>query len=126
MPIKKMARTTGPSRELVRNVVRGLTSDVFRARQSSLEAYLLWLGAEWAARCCFGAELWRKLRASGFIGSLRVNGERVLHRACAERRAQQSAVSTHPLPPHHNWADDLDEGRSVRGGDVRDGGADAS
>ncbi|KQO64200.1 hypothetical protein ASF22_21565 [Methylobacterium sp. Leaf87] len=32
MPIKKIARTTGHSRKLVRNVLRGLTCDVFRAR----------------------------------------------------------------------------------------------
>lgn len=38
MPIKKITRTTGHSRKLVRNVQRGLTGDVFRPRQSSLDA----------------------------------------------------------------------------------------
>ncbi len=31
MPIKTITRTTGHSRKLVRNVVRGLTGDVFRS-----------------------------------------------------------------------------------------------
>jgi transposase len=75
MPIKTIARTTGHSRKLVRNVLRGLTGDVFRSRQSSLEAYLPRLDAEWASGCRNGAELWRRLRASGFTGSLRVVGE---------------------------------------------------
>jgi transposase len=75
MSIKQIVRTTGHSRKLVRNVLRGLTGDVFRARQSSLEAYLPRLGTEWAAGCRNGAELWRRLRASGFTGSLRVVGE---------------------------------------------------
>jgi len=38
LPIRQIVRTTGHSRKLVRNVLRGLTGDVFRARQSSLEA----------------------------------------------------------------------------------------
>lgn len=75
MPIRQIVRMTGHSRKLVRNVLRGLTGDVFRTRQSSLEAYLPRLDAEWAAGCHNGAELWRRLRASGFTGSLRVVGE---------------------------------------------------
>ena len=75
MPIKTIADTIGHSRKLVRNVLRGLTGDVFRARRSSLEAYLPRLDAEWASGCRNGAELWRRLRAIGFTGSLRVVGE---------------------------------------------------
>ena len=85
MPIKKIARTTGHSRKLVRNVLRGLTGDVFRARQSSLDAYLPRLDAEWAAGCRNGSELWRRLRASGFTGSLRVVGEWATWRRRSER-----------------------------------------
>lgn len=85
MPIKKIARATGHSRKLVRNVLRGLTGDVFRARQSSLDAYLPRLDAEWAAGCRNGAELWRRLRASGFTGSLRVVGEWATRRRRSER-----------------------------------------
>ena len=65
MPIKKIARATGHSRKLVRNVLRRLTGNVFRARQSSFYAYLPRLNAEWAAGCRNWAELWRRLRASG-------------------------------------------------------------
>ena len=75
MPIRQIVRTTGHSRKLVRDVLRGLTGDVFRMRQSSLEAYLPRLDADWTAGCRNGAELWRRLRANGFTGSLRVVGE---------------------------------------------------
>ena len=91
MPIKMIARTTGHSRKLVRNVLRGLTSDVFRMRQSSLEAYLPRLDAEWTAGCCNGAELWRRLRTSGFTGSLRVVGEWATRRRHGERVPEGSS-----------------------------------
>ncbi|CAO4177816.1 helix-turn-helix domain-containing protein [Methylorubrum extorquens] len=80
VPIGQIVRMTGHSRKLVRDVLRALTGDVFRARQSSLEAYQLRLDAEWTAGCRNGAELWRRLRADGFNGSLRVVGE------CSTRR----------------------------------------
>ncbi|MGE7157376.1 ISL3-like element ISMex26 family transposase [Methylorubrum rhodesianum] len=86
MPIRQIVCTTGHSRRLVRHVLRGLTDDVFRARQSSLESYLPRLDDEWAAGCCNGAELWRRLRAGGFTGSLRVVGEWATRR----RRHEQS------------------------------------
>jgi transposase len=86
MPIRQIVRTTGHSRKLVRNVLRALTGDVFRARQSSLEAHLPQLDAEWAAGCRNGAELWRRLRAGGFTGSLRVVGEWTTRR----RRSEQA------------------------------------
>ncbi|NEU14257.1 ISL3 family transposase [Methylobacterium sp. BTF04] len=90
MPIKKIARATGHSRKLVRNVLRGLTSDVFRARQSSLDAYLRQLDAEWTAGCRNGAELWRRLRASGFTGSRRVVGEWATRRRRSEHAPEGS------------------------------------
>ena len=90
MPIKQIARTTGHSRKLVRTVLRGLTGDVFRARQSSLDAYLPQLDAEWTASCRNGAELWRRLRASGFTGSRRVVGE------WATRR-RRGELEQHPI-----------------------------
>ncbi|CAO4180117.1 Transposase [Methylorubrum aminovorans] len=49
MSIRQIVRTTGHSRRLVRDVLRGLAGDVFRARQSSLRAYLPRLDAEWTA-----------------------------------------------------------------------------
>ena len=86
MPIKQIVRTTGHSRKLVRNVLRGLAGDVFRVRQSSLDAHLPRLDAEWASGCRNGAELWRRLRAIGFTGSLRVVGEWATRR----RRSEQA------------------------------------
>ena len=38
--IKEMVRRTGYSRTLIRNVLRGQRSDMFRVRESSLELYL--------------------------------------------------------------------------------------
>ncbi|CAO4167573.1 hypothetical protein CLBKND_01008 [Methylorubrum aminovorans] len=87
MPIRQIVRTTGHSRRLVRDVLRGLTGDVFRTRQSSLEAYLPQLDAEWTAGCRNGAELWRRLCAAGFTGSLRVVGEWATRR----RRHEQAS-----------------------------------
>jgi len=85
MPIERIARTTGHGRELVRNVVRGVTGDVFRPRRSSLEVHPPWLESEWKAGCRNGAELWRRLRARGFTGRLRVVGEWATRR----RRSEQ-------------------------------------
>ena len=73
--ITEIVRRTQHSRKLVRQAVRGVRGDVFRVRQSSLDAYLLVLDAEWASGCRNGAELWRRLRDQGFQGSLRVVSE---------------------------------------------------
>ena len=43
VPIKEIVRRTGYSRGLVRNILRGQRSDVFRVRESSLETHLQWL-----------------------------------------------------------------------------------
>ena len=75
VPIKQIVRRTGHSRKLVRQIVRGERTDVFRVRQSSLEAHLPLLDELWTSGCRNGAELWRRLRARGFRGSLRVVGE---------------------------------------------------
>lgn len=47
--IKEIVRLTGHSRKLVRKVVRGQRSDIFRIRESSLDLHLPWLDAQWAA-----------------------------------------------------------------------------
>ena len=75
LPIKQIVRMTGLSRNLVRQILRGEREDAFRLRQSSLEPWLPWLTREWESGCRNGAELWRRLRAKGFGGSLRVVGE---------------------------------------------------
>jgi transposase len=83
--IKQIVRRTGLSRGTVRQILRGCRSDVFRQRESSLEAYWPLLEALWTGGCRNGAELWRRLRASGFRGSLRVVGEWTACRRRAER-----------------------------------------
>jgi transposase len=85
VPIKRIARQLGCSRKLVRQVIRGETGDVFRTRQSTLDAHLPFLELEWSNGCRNGAELWRRLKARGFQGSLRVVSEWTTRRRNAER-----------------------------------------
>lgn len=85
IPIKQIVRQTGHSRKLVRQVIRGERTDVFRTRQSSLDLHLPWLDDQWTSGCRNGAELWRRLKARGFRGSLRVISERATRRRRAER-----------------------------------------
>lgn len=82
--IKEIVRRTGHSRKLVRQTVRGESGDVFRTRQSSLEAHLPLLDEQWASGCRNGAELWRRLKARSFKGSLRVVAEWATRRRRAE------------------------------------------
>jgi len=70
--IKEIVRRTGHSRGLVRKVLRGQRSDVFRVRESSLELHLQWLDEQWAAGHRNGSELWRRLKRQGFRGGVRV------------------------------------------------------
>jgi Homeodomain-like domain len=49
VPIKQIARQLGCSRKLVRQAVRGETGDVFRTRESTLDAYVPFLDAQWEA-----------------------------------------------------------------------------
>jgi transposase len=72
--IKEIVRRTGYSRGLVRRVLRGQRSDIFRVRESSLELYLPWLDAQWASGQRNGAELWRKLKSQGFRGCASFSG----------------------------------------------------
>jgi transposase len=85
VPIKQIVRRTGRSRGLVRSVIKGQATDVFRVRESTLDAYRSWLEAEWAAGCRKGAELWRRLRAQGFKGSMRVVSEWATRRRRADK-----------------------------------------
>ena len=85
VPIKQISRRLGHSRKLVRAVVRGERTDVFRVRQSSLQPYLPWLDAQWDAGDRNATDLWRRLTAQGFRGSLRVIGEWATHRRRAEK-----------------------------------------
>jgi transposase len=83
--IKEIVRDTGHSRGFVRKILRGQHSDVFRTREGSLTPHLSWLDAQWGAGNRNGADLWRRLRASGFRGSLRVVSEW----ACRRRRGEK-------------------------------------
>jgi transposase len=93
--IKEITRQTGRSRKLVRSVLRGTDGDVFRCRSNALEAYLVKLGAEWDAGCHNGAELWRRLRANGFKGGLRVVTEWTTRR----RRSEKGALGRPGITP---------------------------
>ncbi len=87
--IKRIVRMTGHSRQLVRHVLRGLHGDVFRTRQSSLDAYLARLDVHWVQGCHNSAELWRRLKLEGFRGSLRVVSEWATRRRRAEKASDQ-------------------------------------
>ena len=107
-PIKRIVRLTGLSRGLVRQIIRGEREDIFRVRESSLTPWLPWLEQEWSSGCRNGAELWRRLRADGFQGSLRVVGEW----ATRQRRAEQAVPSgPNKSPPARRIARLLTMGR---------------
>ncbi len=108
--IKEIVRNTGHSRGLVRKVLRGQRSDVFRTRESSLDPYLPWLDAQWAAGLRNGCELWRRLGGLGFRGCLRVVSEWAGRR----RRAEKAAVeSLHRTPSARTIARLMTNGRDI-------------
>ena len=87
--IKQIVRKTGHSRNRVRQVLRGDRGDVFRTRQSSLDAHLPLLDAQWAGGCRNGAKLWRRLKLDGFRGSQRVVSEWATRRRRSEKASDQ-------------------------------------
>ena len=89
VPLKEIVRRTGHSRQLVRQVSRGQSPDMFRTRQSTLEAHLPFLDAQWTGGCRNGTELWRRLQGQGFQGSLRVVSEWRTRRRRAEKATNQ-------------------------------------
>ena len=93
VPIKESVRRTGRSRKLVRAVVRGGRTDVFRCRMSSLDRFVDALEVAWQGGCRNGAALWRLLRTKGFRGSLRVVTE------WATRRRNDAIASPDGQPP---------------------------
>ncbi len=88
VPIRRICQRLGHSRKVVRAVLRGERTDVFRVRQSSLDAYLPWLDAQWDAGSRNATELWRRAKGQGCRGSLRVVGEWATRR----RRAEQAKI----------------------------------
>ena len=93
--IKEVVRRTGYSRGLIRKILRGQRSDVFRVRQSSLEPYLPWLDEQWEAGCRNGAALWRALQLRGFRGCLRIVSEWSARRKKADK-ADPAALARAP------------------------------
>ena len=89
--IKQIVRRLGHSRNLVRQTLRGGRADVFQTRECSLDAHYLFLEGQWSSGCRNGAELWRRLQAQGFRGSLRSVGE------WTTRRRRSEAVSKQQL-----------------------------
>lgn len=84
-------RATGYSRGLVRRVLRGQRSDVFRTCESShLEPYPPRLDAQWTAGLCNGSKLWRRLQSQRFRGCLRVVSEWAGRRHRSERAGAES------------------------------------
>jgi transposase len=122
-PIKQIIRRTGHSRKLVRQVIRGERHDVFRIRHSSLDQHLPGLDDQWAAGWRNGAELWRRLAARGFRGSLRGIRERATRR----RRAETAdAENLHRIPSARTIARLMTIGRLSHEGGNRHGHDDRS
>jgi len=93
--IRDIVRITGYSRGLIRKILRGQRSDIFRTKSSSLEPYLPWLDAQWAAGRRNGLALWRDLHAHGFLGCSGVVREWSSRRRRAER-ADPAALTRAP------------------------------
>lgn len=89
IPINEIVRRTGHSRKLVRQVIRGQRTDIFRVRQSSLEAWLPFLDGQWISGCHNASELWRRLKTKGFRGRLGVVSEWARRRRRAEQASDQ-------------------------------------
>ena len=89
VPIKEIVRRTGHSRKLVRQVVRGQRTDIFRVRQSSLEVWLPFLDGQWVSGCRNASELWRRLKTKGFRGCLGIVSEWARRRRRAEQASDQ-------------------------------------
>ncbi|MDZ5650598.1 ISL3 family transposase [Nitrospirillum sp. BR 11828] len=94
MSIREIVRRTGHSRGLVRKILRGQRSDIFRTRESSLEVHLPWLDQQWAAGHHNGADLWRRLQQQGFRGSLRVVAEWATRRRRADQMGAEALSRT--------------------------------
>jgi transposase len=91
--IKEIARRTDKSRGLVRKVVRGARSDIFRSRMSSLDPFMTQLETAWTDGSHNGAALWRAVKIQGFTGSLRVVTE------WATRKRKDEGTATHDSRP---------------------------
>jgi transposase len=102
--IKEIVRRTGHSRGLVRRVLRGQRSDVFRVRESSLELHLQWLDKQLAAGQRNGTDLWRRLKKQGFRGCLRAVTEWTSRRRRAEKTDGALKRWHRPRTSYNEWS----------------------
>ena len=93
--LREIVRRTGYSRGLIRRILRGQRSDIFRTRPSSLEPYLPWLDEQWTAGCRNGLALWRALRERRFRGCRGVVSEWSARRKRADK-ADAGAIGRAP------------------------------
>ena len=94
IPIKQIVKRTGHSRKLVRSVLRGQRTDMFRVRQSSLEEWLPWLDSRWKNGARNASALWREMCEQGFRGQMGVVSEWARRRRLAERTDQSALART--------------------------------
>ena len=76
---------------MVRRVLRGERSEVFRPRENSLDQHLPWLDSQWEAGKHNSTALWRELRSQGFGGSRRVVTEWATRRRRADEANRRAA-----------------------------------
>ncbi|MFZ4406300.1 MAG: transposase, partial [Paracraurococcus sp.] len=86
----------GPDCTPIDSVRRGGDGDVFRGRETMLGSHLARLGADWDAGCHNGTELWRRLRADGFRGGLRVVTEWATRRRRSEKAGRMLSRTVPP------------------------------
>lgn len=103
--IKRIVHRTGYSRGLVRQIIRGHRTDVFRVRLSTLDAYLLSLDAQWADGHRKGAELWRRVKARGYYG-FGARGHRVGDEAPASGKGLRSIPSEGSIRQNNSASND--------------------
>lgn len=91
-PIKQIVNSAGLARATMPRIVRGQRSDVFRTRQSTLDAELPWLDAQWDGGQRNASALWRAMQARGFRISLRAVSEWAAHRRAEKAGAGPGGV----------------------------------
>lgn len=96
---KEIVRRKGHSRKLVCQVIRGQRTDIFRVRQSSLEAWLPFLDGQWISGCDNASELWRRLKTKGFRGRLGVLSSASGHGGVGAPNRPPISSSTRCRPP---------------------------
>jgi transposase len=99
MGIKEIVRRTRRSRKLVRQVLRGGRTDIFRSRMNSLEPFLAHLETAWANGCRNGAALWRQIKTVGFAGGLRVVTEWATRQRKQAEQASKGGDGPSPSQP---------------------------